>query len=86
MRFSGKNYNCLAKKRTCSQGGHYHGTDQEYRRAGLDPADLEEILSVGRDLWKTEVAGIRDFYQQFGEKLPKELAQELENLEARLNA
>ena len=47
---------------------------------------MEEILSVGRDLWKTEVAGIRDFYQQFGEKLPKELAQELENLEARLNA
>ena len=49
-------------------------------------AALEDILSVDRDLWKAEAAGIRDFYQQFGDKLPKELAQELENLEARLNA
>ena len=52
----------------------------------MDPAALEGILTVDRDLWKAEAAGIRDFYQQFGDKLPKELAQELENLEARLNA
>lgn len=52
----------------------------------MDPAALEDILSVDRDLWKAEAAGIREFYQQFGDKLPKELAQELENLEARLNA
>ena len=52
----------------------------------MDPAALEGILTVDCDLWKAEAAGIRDFYQQFGDKLPKELAQELENLEARLNA
>ncbi|MBQ5583767.1 MAG: phosphoenolpyruvate carboxykinase (GTP), partial [Ruminiclostridium sp.] len=46
----------------------------------MDPAALEGILTVDRDLWKAEAAGIRDFYQQFGDKLPKELAQELENL------
>ena len=47
---------------------------------------LEDILTVDRALWKAEAEGIRTFYQQFGDKLPKELAQELENLEARLNA
>ena len=52
----------------------------------LDPAALEEILSVDRDLWKAETAGIEEFYRQFGDKLPKELAQELNDLEARLNA
>ena len=46
---------------------------------------MEEILSVDRDLWKVEVAGIREFYRQFGDKLPKELAKELDDLEARLN-
>ena len=52
----------------------------------LDVETLEGLLSVDRDLWKAEVAGIRDFYQQFGDKLPKELAKELADLEARLNA
>ena len=50
----------------------------------LDPAALEEILSVDCDLWKAEVTGIENFYQQFGDKLPKKLAQELKDLEARL--
>ena len=52
----------------------------------LDVETLEGLLSVDRDLWKAEVEGIRDFYQQFGDKLPKELAKELADLEARLNA
>ena len=52
----------------------------------LDIETLEGLLSVDRDLWKAEAEGIREFYRQFGDKLPKELAQELENLEARLNA
>ena len=52
----------------------------------MDPAALESILTVDRDLWKAEAAGIRDFYRQFGDKLPQALAQELNDLEARLNA
>ena len=45
---------------------------------------LRQILSVDRDLWKTEVEGIREFYKKFGEKLPKELSGELDKLENNL--
>ena len=41
-------------------------------------------MSVDRDLWKEEAKGIEEFYQKFGEKLPKEMSEELKNLEARL--
>ena len=47
---------------------------------------LADLLSVDRDLWTAEAAGIRDFYKQFGDKLPKSLADELDALEARLKA
>ena len=47
---------------------------------------LADLLSVDKDLWKEEAAGVRGFYKQFGDKLPKELAQELDALEERLNA
>ena len=47
---------------------------------------LADLLSVDKALWTEEVAGIRDFYQQFGDKLPKALADELDALEARLKA
>ena len=36
------------------------------------------------DLWREEAANIREFYKKFGDKLPKELAAELEGLEQRL--
>ena len=55
---------------------------------GLDisAAQLEELLSVDKDLWKAEVAGIKEYYQTFGDRLPKTLWDALANLEARLEA
>ena len=45
---------------------------------------LADLLSVDKDLWKEEAAGVRGFYKQFGDKLPKELASEIDALEERL--
>ncbi len=52
--------------------------------SGVDEETLEGLLSVDPGLWKQEVAGIREFYAKFGEKLPKELREELDALERRL--
>lgn len=41
---------------------------------------LEEILLVDKTVWDEEAKGIEEFYDKFGETLPKELKQELEIL------
>ncbi|MDR1894512.1 MAG: phosphoenolpyruvate carboxykinase (GTP) [Spirochaetales bacterium] len=46
---------------------------------------MKEILSVDREGWKKEIEDIRkNHYPKFGAKLPRELAEELDKLEARL--
>ncbi len=45
---------------------------------------LESILEVDNELWKKEAEGISEFYQKFGDKLPKKLEQELKELKERL--
>ena len=51
---------------------------------GITKETLAGLLSVDKDLWREEAAGIREFYKKFGEKLPKELSAELEKLEKNL--
>ena len=53
---------------------------------GLDinKETLAGLLSVDKDLWKTEAEGIREFYKKFEDKLPAELMAELEKLEKNL--
>lgn len=53
---------------------------------GLDISQeaLREILTVDKEMWRKEVADIREHYKKFGDKLPQELATQLENLENRL--
>ena len=46
---------------------------------------LKELLNVDTDLWKQEVAGIKEFYAKFGDKLPAELVHQLNILENNLN-
>ncbi len=54
---------------------------------GLDVSDkdMDELLSVNKEEWKQEAASIRSYYATLGEKLPKELASQLDALEKRLN-
>ena len=52
--------------------------------SGVDGETLAELLTVDRELWRQEVDGVREFYAQFGDKLPAKLREELETLEAKL--
>ena len=52
--------------------------------SGVDEETLKDLLTVDPALWKQEVAGIREFYAKFGDKLPKQLKDELDALEKRL--
>ncbi len=50
----------------------------------IDTATLEDLLSVDNNAWKEDIANIKDFYAQVGERVPAELKEELAALEARL--
>ncbi len=50
----------------------------------IDDADLEAILSVDVDGWKGAIPQIRDHFAQFGDKLPGELNDAVDQLEAAL--
>ena len=54
---------------------------------GLDIPDdeLEEILAVDVEQWKAEIAPIRELFDEFGDRLPAEVAAQLEALEERLS-
>lgn len=56
--------------------------------SGLDVPDknLQKILSVNKDEWCEEAKAMKDYYKQFGDRLPAELKQELDELEDRLSA
>ena len=45
---------------------------------------IKGLLSVDKNLWKEEVTGIKEFYAKFGDRLPKELENQLATLEANL--
>lgn len=52
---------------------------------GVDKETLKGLLNVDTETWKKEAEGIKEFYKKFGDKLPKELEEELSALESRLN-
>ena len=47
--------------------------------------DVASLLELDIDLWKDEVKELREFYKQFGDKLPAKIKEELDALEARLS-
>lgn len=51
----------------------------------VDEETLKGLLNVDIETWKKEAEGIKEFYKKFGDRLPKELNDELEALESRLN-
>lgn len=52
---------------------------------GVDKETLKGLLNVDTETWKKEAEGIKEFYMKFGDRLPKELEEELSALESRLN-
>lgn len=51
----------------------------------VDEETLKDLLNVDTETWKKEAEGIKEFYKKFGDRLPKELNDELAALESRLN-
>jgi phosphoenolpyruvate carboxykinase (GTP) len=53
---------------------------------GLDVSekDMEELLKVNKEEWLREVASIRKHYANVGERLPREMVEQLDALEKRL--
>ncbi len=53
---------------------------------GLDITSdtIKDLLKVDVSLWKEELAGIREFYEKVGDRVPAELWSELSALESRL--
>lgn len=51
----------------------------------VDEETLKGLLNVDTETWKKEAEGIKEFYKKFGDRLPKELNDELSALESRLN-
>jgi phosphoenolpyruvate carboxykinase (GTP) len=47
---------------------------------------MEELLRVDREAWKGELGSIREHFDQFGSRLPKELWDEFGALEKRLSS
>jgi phosphoenolpyruvate carboxykinase (GTP) len=66
----------------------YMPTTDAIDTAGLDvsEADMAELLKINKDEWLKEVASIREDYKIYGEKLPAELAAQLDALDLRLQA
>lgn len=50
----------------------------------VTPEIMKKLLEVDPELWKAEAADLREFYKQFGEKLPAEFTKQIDDLEKRL--
>jgi phosphoenolpyruvate carboxykinase (GTP) len=51
---------------------------------GVSPERIEQVLKVDLDEWRKEIPLIREFFDEFGDKLPAELREALDGLEARI--
>jgi len=51
----------------------------------INDDNLKALLTVDKDGWKKDVTELREYYNIFGKKIPKELKNQLDNLEKRLS-
>lgn len=47
--------------------------------------DIKGLLTIDKEVWLEDVANIEEYFAQFGDKLPKEMADELAKLKANLS-
>ena len=59
-------------------------SDLDTTGLNVPPEDLQELLRVDLDAWRAEVADIEKHFAQFGDRLPKRLARQLQALRERL--
>lgn len=58
--------------------------DLDTQSLDVSAADIRELLRVDKDGWVKELAAIREHYKDMGERLPRELTEELDALERKL--
>lgn len=65
----------------------YEPKAEDINIKGLEDITLDtvkDLLDVDKELWETEAEGIEEFFKKFGDKLPKEMTDELNKLKSRL--
>jgi phosphoenolpyruvate carboxykinase (GTP) len=60
--------------------------DLDTQGLDLSSGKLQQLLSVDVEGWLEEVPRIREYFTKFGEHLPEGLGQQVDSLEARLQA
>ena len=65
----------------------YVPNKEDLQLEGLDLSEqvVDELLSIDIDAWKEDLANQREFFAQFGDRLPKEIKESMDTLEANLN-
>jgi phosphoenolpyruvate carboxykinase (GTP) len=60
----------------------------ELNTAGIDVNEntLDELLEIDLEAWTKEVESIKEFFEEFGERLPVQLINELQALDGRLKS
>ncbi len=58
--------------------------DIDLEDSGVDLDTLGRLLSVDKNLWQEDIAGVKELYAKFGNKLPAELILQLDTLEQNL--
>jgi len=53
---------------------------------GLTIETMRELLSIEASAWKTEMAGIKEYFDKFGTRVPAELLSELKRISNELNS
>lgn len=59
--------------------------DIDIQGLDIDVETVKQLLHVDLELWKQEIAGIQEFYDKFGDRLPEGLKQQLSDLKQRLS-
>ncbi len=64
----------------------YVPNKEDLQLEGLDLSDevVTELLSIDKEAWREDLANQREFFAQFGERLPKEIKDSMDELEKRL--
>lgn len=77
---------CQGKADAVETAIGYEPKAEDINIEGLDITvdTVKELLTVDKELWKEEAKGIHEFYAKFGDRLPKELNNQLAALEERL--
>jgi len=73
-----------ADARECPLGYIPYTKDINLEGSGIDEEALEGLLTFDKDLWRKEASDIREYYGSFGVKVPKELCENLDRLDAAL--